>query len=192
MAFFGRRSKADVSTPDGALQAMLDAVCDGNMEETMNVFQVSEGPRARVMGLPGVIRGYLGTYAKKLFKKSEFTIESVENKGANLAAVTVSGKTLDGEKTANDAVQILGTRGKEMGLFDGKKNIKMIGQALGLVNDVIDRIKIVPVRGVVHMEKVNGKWQIQDRDELTGVLVNASVSKLMPEMKAKFRAAREG
>lgn len=188
MAFklFGGGAKK-ATTPHGALENIISSVTGGNIEKILDIFNVGDKYKSKFDGLPGVIRGYLGTYGRKLFKQSAFDVGEVKMQGENEALVTVSGKTLDGEKTAADLLEALSTKGKEMGLFDGKKDIRMAGKALGMVDDVLKKMQIGPFKNEVRMVKTGGEWKAKDTDDLSQIFARVKGSKLVPELIEKVK-----
>ncbi len=191
MALFGKKMEKP-ATPERALGYMIFNIKnEGDLEKTLDAFQISQAHKDRVLKQNPLIRGYASKYMKKLFKNSEFKITGVTKEDENHATVTVKGKTFDGRVACETALETIEEKGEKAGLFSGKKNIRMIGLALGLLDDVIDELEMGPVEGTVRLENRDTGWELVDRDEFTEVLVREKASVLAEEFKTRFNELKE-
>lgn len=179
LELLGYESDQDFITADDVLKELIRGIAGGNLEMLTEVSGLERFTQADLAAASGIIKGYAADYVRKFFSKSEFhVVEVEENADETMAAVHIKGVTVSGDHLMAQGLAVLNEHESQLQLRAGQVDLRKINGAMLLVGKVIDNLTPLPVTGVVHMEKRDGKWRMVDSEELSQIMLHTSVKEM--------------
>lgn len=187
LELLGYDSEQDLITADDELRKTVRAILDGDLETIVEASELKSIKKEDVAKLSGIIKGNATKYVQSFFAKASFQITEVEEDADETrAAIHLKGQTVSAKELTTRGLKVLADNEATLQLLSGELDLRKVGKAMELIEDIIAKLEPAPVSGVVHMEKRDGRWKMTDSNELSFIMVRASMKELEKVVLAQF------